>query len=435
MNNNIAIKVENLSKVYKLYNAPFDRMKEALHPFKKKYHHEHFALNNLNFEVEKGDVVGIVGRNGAGKSTLLKIITGVLSPTTGNIKTIGNIAALLELGSGFNPEYTGLENIYFQGNLMGFTKHEVDQKLATILEFADIGDFIYQPFKTYSSGMSARLAFAVAINVEPEILIVDEALSVGDMAFQAKCSLRMKQLKETGVTIFFVSHSLATVKALCNKALYIDKGKLVLYGDVKDVCQLYEKEINQSFTGVKDIISQMDKEDKPVLNLDTVEYSAEINPFFQSNCNVYRAGDGGAEILNVQLFVNQQMTNQVSLGDHVKLRISVRYNRDVLTEGTLGYMVQNMQGVNVFGYNVYNSGTLLPAMQKNDVLIFDFEFANLLAPGEYTVSVGVKAEAVQPVFLDQVQLAADMTVLPIKENYVPGIFFVENNCHLVKVCK
>lgn len=434
MNNNIAIKVENLSKIYKLYDAPVDRLKEALHPFKKKYHNEHFALNNLNFEVTKGDVVGIVGRNGAGKSTLLKIITGVLSPTTGNIKTIGNIAALLELGSGFNPEYTGLENIYFQGNLMGFTRSEMDEKLATILEFAGIGDFIHQPFKTYSSGMAARLAFAVAINVEPEILIVDEALSVGDMAFQAKCSLRMKQLKETGVTIFFVSHSLATVKALCNKALYIDKGQLVLYGDVKDVCQLYEKEINQSFTGIKAIISHIDKEDKADLSLENLEYSTEINPFFQNNRNIYRAGDGGAEILNVQLFVNQQMTNQVSLGDKVKLRVSVKYNRDIFTEGTIGYMIQNMQGVNVVGYNIYNSGKLLPPTNKNDILIFDFEFVNILAPGEYTISIGVKSEPVQPVFLDQVQLATDMIVLPIKDNYVPGIFYTEN-CYKYEIIK
>lgn len=427
MNKDIAIKVENLSKVYKLYSAPIDRMKEALHPFKKSYHKDHYALNNINFEVQRGDVVGIIGRNGAGKSTLLKIITGVLSPTCGAIKTIGNIAALLELGSGFNPEYTGMENIYFQSNLMGFTKEEINKKLQIILEFADIGDFIHQPFKTYSSGMSARLAFAVAINVEPEILIVDEALSVGDMAFQAKCSLRMKQLKDTGVTIFFVSHSLATVKSLCNKALYINKGEMVSYGDVKEICQLYEKDINQSFTGIKEIIHDIDSNEDERLKIDSVNIS-DINPFFQKNCNVYRAGDNGAEITNVQFIVNGVITNQVELGDKITLRVSVKYNRDILTEGTIGYMIQNMQGVNVVGYNIYNSGKLLPPTNKNDILIFDFDFVNILAPGEYTISIGVKSEPVQPVFLDQVQLAADMIVLPIKDNYVPGIFFIENKC-------
>lgn len=433
MNKDIAIKVENLSKVYKLYNAPIDRMKEALHPFKKSYHKDHYALNNINFEVHKGDVVGIIGRNGAGKSTLLKIITGVLSPTYGTIRTVGNIAALLELGSGFNPEYTGMENIYFQGNLMGFTKEEIDKKLQIILDFADIGEFINQPFKTYSSGMSARLAFAVAINVEPEILIVDEALSVGDMAFQAKCSLRMKQLKDSGVTIFFVSHSLATVKSLCNKALYINKGEMVAYGDVKEICQLYEKEINQSFTGIKEIIHDIDSNNEEMLKDDNIHLS-EINPFFQKNCNIYRAGDNGAEITNVLLIVNDVVTNQVELGDKVKLRVSVKYNRDIFTEGTIGYMIQNMQGVNVVGYNIYNSGKLLPPTNKGDILIFDFEFVNILAPGEYTISIGVKSEPVQPVFLDQVQLAADMVVLPIKDNYVPGVFYTEN-CYKYEIIK
>ena len=183
MNKDIAIKVENLSKVYKLYNAPIDRMKEALHPRKKVYHKEFYALNDVSFDIKKGETVGIIGKNGSGKSTILKIIAGILSPSSGKVTVNGRISALLELGAGFNAEYTGMENIYFQGNLMGFECEEMEAKVQEILDFADIGDFIHQPVKNYSSGMFSRLAFAVAINVEPEILIVDEALSVGDMSF------------------------------------------------------------------------------------------------------------------------------------------------------------------------------------------------------------------------------------------------------------
>lgn len=431
MTKEIAIKVENLSKVYKLYNAPVDRLKEAIHPFKKKYHKDFYALNNINFEVVKGDNVGIIGHNGAGKSTLLKIITGVLTPSFGGFTTRGNISALLELGSGFNPEYTGLENIYFQGNIMGFSQEQIENKLDEILEFADIGDFIHQPFKNYSSGMAARLAFAVAINVEPEILIVDEALAVGDMAFQAKCTLRMKQLKEKGVTIFFVSHSLATVKALCNKAIYLSKGKLVAYGNVKEICQLYEKELNQSFVGVKDVIDKIDQIDNLPPSVDTTPNleRVEINPFFQKNCHIYRAGTGEALIQNVQILVNNEVTNQVEVGQKIRIRIMVNYLQEVLTQGTIGYMIQNMQGANVAGYNIYNSGKLLPSFSVGQILFCEFEFVNILAPGEYTVSVGVKSEPMQPVFLDQVQLAADLKVLPIKENYIPGLVYIDNTCN------
>lgn len=203
----IAISVKHLTKVYKLYNQPIDRLKEALNPFKKSYHKDFYALNDVSFEIKKGETVGIIGKNGAGKSTLLKIITGVLTPTSGSVQVNGKIASLLELGAGFNPDYTGLENIYFQGSLMGYTREEMESKVDDILTFADIGEFIHQPVKTYSSGMFARLAFSVAINVEPDILIVDEALSVGDMAFQAKCFNKFKEFQRLNKTILFVTNS------------------------------------------------------------------------------------------------------------------------------------------------------------------------------------------------------------------------------------
>ena len=197
---NTAIKVSHLTKVYKLYDKPVDRLKESLHPLKKKYHKDFYALNDVSFEIKKGETVGIIGKNGAGKSTLLKIITGVLTPSSGHVHVNGRIASLLELGAGFNPEYTGIENIYLQGTLMGYSHSEMESKIDGILAFADIGDFVHQPVKSYSSGMYARLAFSVAINVEPDILIVDEALSVGDMYFQQKCMDKIISMQKNNIT-------------------------------------------------------------------------------------------------------------------------------------------------------------------------------------------------------------------------------------------
>ena len=218
---NTAISVKHLTKIYKLYDKPIDRLKESLHPLKKQYHKEFYALNDVSFEIKRGETVGIIGKNGAGKSTLLKIITGVLTPSSGSVHVHGRIASLLELGAGFNPEYTGIENIYFQGSLMGYTREEMEAKVDDILAFADIGDFVNQSVKMYSSGMFARLAFAVAINVDPDILIVDEALSVGDMYFQQKCMDKINSMRSKKMTLLFVSHSIGQVKKICEKAVFI----------------------------------------------------------------------------------------------------------------------------------------------------------------------------------------------------------------------
>ena len=222
-----AITVTDVSKVYKLYDRPIDRLKESLNPFHKEYHKKFYALNNLSFQVKKGETVGIIGTNGSGKSTILKIITGVLSPTTGKVKVDGVISALLELGAGFNSDYTGIENIYMNGTMMGFSRKQMEAKLPDILEFADIGDFVYQPVKTYSSGMFVRLAFALAINVEPEILIVDEALSVGDVFFQSKCYRRMEEIRKNGTTILMVTHDMGSIIKYCDKVVLLNKGNFI----------------------------------------------------------------------------------------------------------------------------------------------------------------------------------------------------------------
>lgn len=241
MSDEITIKVRNLSKVYKLYNSPQERLKESLHPMRKKYHKNYYALNDVSFDIKKGETVGIIGKNGSGKSTLLKIITGVLTPTDGSVMVNGKISALLELGAGFNPELTGVENVYFNGTLLGYTREEMVEKIDSILSFADIGDFVYQPVKTYSSGMFIRLAFAVAIKVDPDILIVDEALSVGDEAFQRKCFSCFQDFQKQGKTIIFVSHAAATIVELCDRAMLFDQGELLLKGAPKSVVANYQK--------------------------------------------------------------------------------------------------------------------------------------------------------------------------------------------------
>ena len=221
---NLAIRVEDVCKVYKLYDKPSDRLKDALGLVRKNRFKEHHALNHVSFEVKKGETIGIIGTNGSGKSTILKIITGVLSPTSGEVEIDGRISALLELGAGFNMEYTGIENVYLNGMMMGFSREEMDARLDDILKFADIGDFVHQPCKTYSSGMFVRLAFAVAINIDPEILIVDEALSVGDVFFQAKCYKKFEDFKAQGKTILFVSHDISSVAKYCDRVILLNKG-------------------------------------------------------------------------------------------------------------------------------------------------------------------------------------------------------------------
>ena len=234
-----AIQVKHLNKMYKLYNKPSDRLKEAL-----GFHvpvREHYALRDVSFNVKRGETVGIIGTNGSGKSTILKIITGVLNPTGGEVVVDGRISALLELGAGFNMEYTGIENVYLNGTMMGFSKEEIDARLQDILDFADIGDFVHQPVKAYSSGMFVRLAFAVAINIDPEILIVDEALSVGDVFFQAKCYRKFEEFKKMGRTILFVSHDLSSISRYCDRVVLLNKGVKLEEGSPKQMVDMYKQ--------------------------------------------------------------------------------------------------------------------------------------------------------------------------------------------------
>lgn len=279
MKREVAIKVDGLSKAYKLYDKNSDRLREIVSPRKKIFHKLHYALNNISFEIKKGENIGIIGVNGSGKSTLLKILTGVVTQTSGSVMVNGKISALLELGTGFNPEYTGMENIYLNGTVMGYTRGEIEARVSDIVEFADIGEFIHQPVKTYSSGMFARLAFAVAINVEPDILIVDEVLSVGDMRFQIKCMERMKQMMTGGTTVLFVSHDINAVRRFCASAIWLNHGTMKSIGEVNKVADEYLDYLKNG----EDPVPQMKREESNLPDFKPNDNIAEIVGFYVRN--------------------------------------------------------------------------------------------------------------------------------------------------------
>lgn len=391
MNQDIAIKVQNLDKIYKLYDAPIDRLKEALDPRKKKYHKDFYALNDISFEVKKGETVGVIGKNGSGKSTLLKIITGVLTPSSGIVKVNGKVAALLELGAGFNLDYTGIENIYFQGNLMGFTKEQMDEKLQSILEFADIGEFVYQCVKMYSSGMFARLAFAVAINVEPDILIVDEALSVGDMIFQAKCMTKMTSMMKQGVTVLFVSHDIHSVKTLCTKAVFLSDGAVECFGDAGIVANKY---IEMQHTVMGNELKQVNiKEESStipnnLINTIPIVVSTIEQPIDQALSQRY--GDGRATILDAVILdetlkpVHELITNR-----DYHIQIAIRFNADLPTF-VCGTMIASLDGVQQIGCLNSQDGIDFPAVKKDDIYIVTIKLPVSIKAGAYTLTVAVE---------------------------------------------
>ena len=384
MTKEIAIKVENLSKVYKLYNAPVDRLKEAIHPFKKKYHKDFYALDNVSFEVKKGETVGIIGKNGSGKSTLLKIITGVLTPTSGKVLVNGRVSALLELGAGFNPEYTGMENIYFQGNLMSVERSEMEAKVQDILDFADIGDFIHQPVKNYSSGMFARLAFAVAINVEPDILIVDEALSVGDAAFQNKCIRKMMDLMQNGTTIFFVSHDIQAINKFCNQAIWLRSGAVALQGDTKMVSNAY---MSYSVYGMDTISSNevTDSSSSPQLKNDVQSYDwlvpTEALEYF---------GAGVAKITHLGFASKDgQPTSKLVQGEKASFICKIVADETLYDIG-VGVLFKDRLNTNILTFNSYMYDAPLMKINKGESYLVKVEFTvPKIFPQEYTVTVAL----------------------------------------------
>ena len=379
-----SIEVIGVSKLYKLYDKPVDRLKEALSLTRKKLYTEHYALKDVSFTVKKGETIGIIGTNGAGKSTILKIITGVLNPTEGIVNVNGRISALLELGAGFNMDYTGIENIYLNGTMTGFTKEEVDERISDILRFADIGDFVNQPVKTYSSGMFVRLAFAVAINIEPEILIVDEALSVGDVFFQAKCYKKFEEFKNKGKTILFVSHALSSIAKYCDRAILLNKGEKISEGKPADMIDLYKKIlVNQDITDLDDSESLSDKEAQPVFSGDTWKENLTLNP----NINSY--GNMLGEIIDFAIIDDRKnITNSISKGKEFSIKIKARFDADI-QDPIFAFTILNLQGTEITGTNTMYEDKGFPEVKKGDIKTATFTQKMDMQGGEYLLSLGL----------------------------------------------
>lgn len=365
----VAVAVENLTKIYKLYDRNRDRMREALGLTGKKLHREHFALNGVDIKVYQGETVGIIGTNGSGKSTLLKIITGVLNPTGGSVTVNGRISALLELGAGFNMEYTGIENIYLNGTMMGFSKAEIKERMQAILDFADIGNFVNQPVKTYSSGMFVRLAFAVAINIDPEILIVDEALSVGDVFFQSKCYHKFEEFKKMGKTILFVSHDLSSIAKYCDRVILLDRGKKLGEGTARQMIDDYKRVL----VGQYEMNEQ--RADETV--------SAGENP------ELLEYGTKQAEITEYYITDNQgKHGTAVIKGTEFKIHLHAEFYEDIPAP-IFAFAFKNIKGTEITGTNTMFEKSLLDPVKAGAKIEVVFTQKMSLQGGEYLLSLGL----------------------------------------------
>lgn len=378
MENKKAIQVQHLTKMYKLYEKPSDRLKESLGLSRKKKYREHYALRDVNFDIEEGECVGIIGTNGSGKSTILKIITGVLSPTEGEVKVNGRISALLELGAGFNMEYTGLENIYLNGTMIGFTEEEIDARLDDILAFADIGDFVHQPVKMYSSGMFVRLAFAVAINIDPEILIVDEALSVGDVFFQAKCYHKFEEFKKQGKTILFVSHDLSSISKYCDKVVLLNKGKMLAEGNPKEMVDMY-KQLLVNQDPVRQGGEEMPSSEKEAENW---------RAGFQVNPDTLEYGDKQAEIMDfVVLDSKGRQSNTIEKGSSFSIKMKVHFH-ETIQQPIMAFTFKNIQGTEITGTNTLFEKVEVKCAEAGKECVVTFSQEMNLQGGEYLLSFG-----------------------------------------------
>ena len=388
--------------MYKLYNRNRDRIMDAFGLSKQPRYREHYALNNLSFDVKRGETVGIIGTNGAGKSTILKIITGVLNATSGDVLIEGRISALLELGAGFNMEYIGIENVYLNGTMMGYTREEIDKKMDDILTFADIGDFVYQPVKTYSSGMFVRLAFAVAINIDPEILIVDEALSVGDVFFQNKCYKKFDDFKKLGKTILFVSHDLGSISKYCDRVVLLDHGKKLSEGTPKDMINIYKKLMTG--TAVEDALKASEENDvdnkaggdesENKSNDATIKRSitdvtdSELwRSNFVINPDLNEYGSRKAEIIDFAILDSDDiLTNSIMKGDTFTIKSKVHFNEDI-KDPIFTYTFKNVKGVDITGTNTMYEKAYVGQAKAGDEYLVSFTQEMNLQGGDYLLSM------------------------------------------------
>ena len=405
----VAIRVDNVSKMYKLYDRPMDRLKESLRLTKEIKFRPHYALNDVSFQVKKGETVGIIGSNGAGKSTILKIITGVLNQTSGNVEINGRISALLELGAGFNMEYTGIENIYLNGTMIGFSKGEIDSKINSILDFADIGDFVHQPVKTYSSGMFVRLAFAVAINIDPEILIVDEALSVGDVFFQAKCYKKFEEFKKKGKTILFVSHDLSSISKYCDWVVLLHQGIKLDEGRPKDMINLFKRVlVNQLDTKDDETVvknQETEKAPKQIAETEKVGEGDSNNKQIMKNREIYgkssnvkaglninpdhsNYGTKEIEIVDFGIYDKQgNLSGSVIKGEKFSIAMKLKVHQTVPSP-IVAFTIVNIKGEEISGTNTMLESKEVRFERVGEEVLVTFTQEINLQGGEYLLHLG-----------------------------------------------
>jgi len=385
MSSDVALKVNNVSKRYEIYSAPHHRLLQTFFHGRRQFFKEFWALKNVSFEVKRGECVGIIGRNGSGKSTLLQVITGTLEPTLGSAEVSGRVSALLELGSGFNPEFTGRENVYMNGAILGISRAEMDKRFDDITAFADIGDFIEQPVKTYSSGMYVRLAFAVAINVDPDILIIDEALAVGDIRFQQKCYRKITSFRDSGKTVIFVSHDVSAVNLFCNRAIWLDQGRIKKEGNPDDVTKEY---IAFMAYGLE---TESPEENKvgDVVNQPQVKISDDIIWEPTDKCPSF--GEGGAAILATSLYSKERHEKITAFegGEEVVYYVKVKAKQRI-EQPIIGFIMNDDHGVHILGYNTHNLGLDIAPFAPGEERIFKFGFKfPQFKPGNYLFSPAI----------------------------------------------
>ncbi len=393
MDNDIAIRVTDLEKVYKLYDKPSDRLKEALHIGRGKHHTEHRALKGVNMTIRQGECVGIIGTNGSGKSTILKIITGVLSQTAGEVEVNGRISALLELGAGFNMEYNGIENIYLNGTMIGFSKKEIDQKLDEILAFADIGDYVYQPAKTYSSGMFVRLAFAVAINIDPEILIVDEALSVGDVFFQAKCYHKFEEFKEMGKTIVFVSHDLSSISKYCDRVVLLNQGIKLGEGMPKQMIDTYKQVLVGQYTPPESegerLLDDEQLRAMAAKGVDGSKIGGGEKTGIAENPDLLEYGSKKAQI--TEYYITDEKgtkTSTILKGSSFTIHMRVEMTEKIAAP-IFAFTIKNVRGTEITGTNTMFERAFLESVEAGETKEITFTQDMNLQGGDYLLSLGV----------------------------------------------
>ena len=387
-NTEYIIEIKNLKKDYKMYKNKKARLLEAVLPFYEN-HDTFSAINDLNLTLKKGEVLGILGKNGAGKSTLLKMITGVVTPTSGEIKVNGKISSLLELGAAFNSELTGLENIYQHGQVMGLTNEQIEATKQDIIDFADIGDHLYQPVKTYSSGMFARLAFACAINVDPDVLIVDEVLSVGDMAFQLKCFKKFEQFKERGKTILFVTHNVTDVIRNCTRAIIINAGQKIYDGDVKGGVEKYKKiivKLDEDREKIEEKEKLEEETRKDIKNKDKIVEQGEWKKNYIINPNIIEYGNGKADLIDFGIFdTDGNILTSIENDKEIVLKSKVVFNEEV-TDPIFTMTVKDFKGLDMMGTNTVQEKIVTGTFEKGDTAIAEFKQKISLAPNKYTLS-------------------------------------------------